>query len=171
MDKIKAKNGKEFLIRPIQKEDKIRLVIGLSKMSQESIHHRFLGFKKGFSEKELRQLTELDGKRHFALAVGTLDEKNELQGIGVGRYHAINESGTIAEVAITILDDFQGLGLGTILMKKLIKEAKENGFDTFEGILENTNDPMKALIKKLEGFKTIRTEEGELKMLGDLSSY
>jgi acetyltransferase len=171
MEKVIAKNGREFLIRPIQKEDKQRLIDGLTKMSPESIHHRFLGFKKGFSEKELKHLTEVDGHNHFAIAVGVLTKENSLEGVGIGRYHINDNDPTTAEVAITIIDEYQGNGLGTKIMEHLIKIALENKITTFEGILETTNDSMIHLIKKLKGFKTIRTEDGVLKMIGDLSLY
>ncbi|WP_127714302.1 GNAT family N-acetyltransferase [Halobacteriovorax sp. HLS] len=171
MKSITAKNGQNFVLRPIQKEDKSRLVQGLSNMSAQSIHHRFLGFKKEFTDKELKYLTELDGKKNFALAVGTLNESNELIGVGVGRYHALSNDPNRAEVAITIIDKFQGLGLGTILMKELIFHAKKNDIQVFEGILENANDAMKSLVKKLDGFKLSRSEDDTLKMVGDLTIY
>lgn len=171
METIKAKNGQEFLIRPIQKEDKQRLIDGLTQMSQESIHHRFLGFKKGFTEKELKHLTEVDGHNHFAIAIGTINKDKSLDGVGIGRYHIDDNDPSVAEVAITIIDGYQGNGLGTIVMKKLISVALTNGITTFEGILESTNDGMLALIKKLDGFKVVSTEDGVLKMVGDLSIY
>ena len=171
MEKIIAKNGQEFLIRPIQKEDKQRLIDGLNKMSQESIHHRFLGFKKGFSDKELKHLTEVDGQKNFAVAIGLLNSQSSIEGVGIGRYHINYEDSKAAEVAITIIDEFQGIGLGTIIMNHLIKVALSNEITEFQGILESTNDGMMALIKKFDGFKAIRTESGELKMIGDLSIY
>ena len=49
MKSVKTKKGIEFFVRPISKDDKQKIIEGLSKMSEESIHHRFLGFKKGLS--------------------------------------------------------------------------------------------------------------------------
>jgi acetyltransferase len=168
---VTTKDGTEFVIRPISKDDKQNIIDGLSKMSEQSIHHRFLGFKKGFSDKELKHLTEVDGVNHFAVAVGKIDANGELEGVGVARYHKLEDSPKEAEVAITIIDKFQGHGLGTALMLEIIAVAKDNGVEMFVGLLEETNDPMKALIKKLDGFTTKNIGDGTLRMFGDLSLY
>lgn len=171
MKSVKTKKGIEFFVRPISKDDKQKIIEGLSKMSEESIHHRFLGFKKGFSEKELIHLTEVDGKKHFALAVGKENEDSDIEGVGVARYHVLDDDPTQAELAITIIDKYQGSGLGTTLLLELISIAKENGIASFTGILEDSNDPMKGLIQKLKGFSAKNTGDGTLKMHGDLSQY
>lgn len=171
MKTIKAKDGVSYFIRPITSSDKPLLVEGLGKLSSESIHHRFLGFKKGFSEKELKMLTELDGYKQVAMVVGRETEDGSIEGIGVARYHRLSDKEHVAEFAITLIDSMQGKGLGTLLMLELISIAKKNGITEFEGLLENTNDNMLALIKKFKGFKVSNIGNGLLKMTGDLSSY
>ncbi|OUR95421.1 hypothetical protein A9Q84_16440 [Halobacteriovorax marinus] len=171
MKEIIAKDGSTFFIRPITSEDKNLLIEGLDKLSEESKHHRFLGFKKAFTEKELKYLTELDGINQVGLALGFENEDSSVEGIGVARYHRLKDNYSRAEFAITLLDNMQGKGLGTQLMLELILNAKSNGVTHFEGLLETTNEQMIALVKKLEGFTFSNIGNGLLKIEGDLSSY
>ena len=55
------------LIRPIRADDKRMLTDGLRRLSDESVHRRFLMPKPSFSRAELRYLTEVDGRDHVAL--------------------------------------------------------------------------------------------------------
>src|SRR5262249_4075163 len=60
--------------------------------------------------------------------------------VGHAFYAALNENR--AEVAFTIADDFQGRGLGTILLGQLAEVATVNGIQTFEAEVIATNQAM-----------------------------
>ncbi|WP_372652761.1 GNAT family N-acetyltransferase [Halobacteriovorax sp.] len=170
MIEIKSKSGDPYILRPLTKDDKINLVEGLKKMSSESIYNRFHGFKKEFNEKELTSLTDLDGVNRFAFAIIQVKENNELEGVGIARYHRTPESDR-AEFAITLIDRVQGQGLAKVVILELIKVAKGHNIKFFDGTLENTNIKMINLIHKLDGFTTKRLSGNLLTMEGDLSSY
>ncbi|ATH08543.1 hypothetical protein BIY24_11450 [Halobacteriovorax marinus] len=172
MISIKSKDGKNYILRPLTKDDKHNLVEGLKKLSSESIYNRFQGFKKEFNERELSNLTELDGVDRFAFALGEVKENGEVEGVGIARYHRDKElDPERAEFAITLIDRIQGQGLAKKVTLELIKVAKSNGIKFLDGTLESNNTKMINLIHSLEGFETKRQEGSLLTMVGDLSYY
>jgi GNAT superfamily N-acetyltransferase len=94
-------------------------------LSPESKHYRFLGAVRELSPQELRRFCNVDGHRSMAF-VATIEEGGRPMQIGVSRY-APNADGNAREIAITVADDWQHLGLGTRLAKALIQPAREHG--------------------------------------------
>jgi acetyltransferase len=64
-----------------------------------------------------------------------------------------------AEFAIVLSDDWQGCGLGSVLLRNLVAAARENGIDCLDGAVLSENSPMIALAKKL-GFSVHRDPRG-----------
>ncbi|MEW6302924.1 MAG: GNAT family N-acetyltransferase [Verrucomicrobiota bacterium] len=111
-------DGTAARLRPLQPDDKACLAWGMEQLSAESRYHRFFTSAPQLSQEQLRYLTEIDQRRHVAwLAVrpGTTDHT----GMGVGRYVCLRNAPDIAEVALTVLDEHQGTGLGTWLLATL----------------------------------------------------
>ena len=111
-------DGAPVLIRPIRADDKRMLTDGLRRLSDESVHRRFLTPKRSFSRAELRYLTEVDGRDHVAL-VAEHPSGPVRRLIAVGRFVRLAEDPHAAEVAITVADDWQGRGLGSMLSEQL----------------------------------------------------
>jgi hypothetical protein len=97
----------------------------------------------------LDYLTEVDGIDHFALVawVDSLDLKRE-EGVGVARFVRLPGEPEVAEAAVTVADDFQRRGLGTILLRALGEAAKERGIRRFRGEVLTTNEPMRRLCEE-----------------------
>ena len=75
-------------------------------------------------------LTATDGRNHVAWGAIALDEPG-MPGVGVARYVRDPDAPTRAEVAVTVVDDFQGAGLGPALAETLVLTALENGISRF----------------------------------------
>lgn len=71
----------------------------------------------------------------------------------------------VAEVSIYIDNAYQGKGLGTVLMKKLILDSEEHGFWTLQSGIFPENSASIAVHQKL-GFRTVGTRERIAKMDG-----
>jgi GNAT superfamily N-acetyltransferase len=80
------------------------------------------------TEGMVRYLTEIDHHDHEAIIA--LDEQTG-EGIGVARYVRDQERPEVAEVAVTVIDDWQGRGLGTLLLEVISARAREEGITTF----------------------------------------
>jgi GNAT superfamily N-acetyltransferase len=119
------RDGTAMLIRAIRPEDKQRLLQHFQGLSTQSIYYRFFGIKRSLTERDLSCLTELDFTTHVGLAATVEAEKRE-RFIGVGRYIRSDEPSR-AEVAFAVLDEYQGHGIGTLLLQHLARIAQSNG--------------------------------------------
>jgi CBS domain-containing protein/GNAT superfamily N-acetyltransferase len=140
-ERAQLRSGQDVLIRPIRPDDALRLQDSFVRMSPETIYDRFLGAKQYLSDREARRLSRLDYERDMAL-IATVDPVSEDAGAiaGVARYHQLETEHDCAEFAIVVGDAYQRLGLGTMLMKRLIDYAYAHGFRTLLGITYPTNN-------------------------------
>jgi GNAT superfamily N-acetyltransferase len=111
----------------VQPHNQQQIADGLRDLSPESIRNRFLGQKKEYTSKELHYFTHLDGVNHYALGLEERDGKQ--RGIAIIRLVRSSENPKDAEVAITIIDEFQRMGLGTLLLDMAILAAKERSLE------------------------------------------
>lgn len=145
------RDGTRALIRPIRPQDKAKLETGLALLSPRSRYLRFHQVLDHLTEEQLRYFTEIDYRDHMAWVA--IDEDHpESPGMGVARYIRLAEDPTIAEAALTVLDDYQGRGLGTVLLAILGESAVANGIQTFRNYVLSDNRAM------LEMFEELGTE-------------
>lgn len=143
---VALKTGKFVFIRPIKTTDAPRLKDLFSRLSQETIHARFLGLMRALPDDLLYQFTHLDYISHFALAAAIREEPGESV-IAVGRY-AWNDEIQMPELAFAIRDDWQGKGLGTVLFHHIAEAAIKNGFIRFHCLVKPDNNAMRGIIEK-----------------------
>jgi len=120
------RDGTPVLVRPIRPDDKELIRQGFDRLSPASRYRRFLSPVDELSDAELRYLTEIDYVDHFAWAALRADRPNE--GIGVARYIRLKEEPEVAEAAVTVLDEYQGKGLGTFMYKTAINNLVSSGW-------------------------------------------
>lgn len=137
----------ELRIGCVHTEHQKKISEGLHNLSSSSIRYRFLGSKNDFSQEELRYLTEIDGMNHFALGVEEQDGKK--RGIGIIRMVRSSKDLHQSEVAITVIDDYQKMGLGTFLLRLLILAARERNIDRLSFTFMPTNQGIQKLIQKM----------------------
>jgi RimJ/RimL family protein N-acetyltransferase len=136
------------LIRPIRPDDKRLLTDGLGRLSDESVHRRFLSPKQSFSRAELRYLTEVNGRDHVALvAEHPADPARGL--IAVARFVRLHDDPDAAEIAIVVADDWQAKGIGSLLGARLAARARELGIERFTATMAAHNKPAHRLMAKL----------------------
>ena len=106
-------------MRPIEPGDRDAVQGAFARLSEQSRYQRFMSAINELSESQLRYLTEVDHHDHEALIA--FDRESGL-GVGVGRYVRLDD-GTSAEAAVTVVDEWQGRGLGTALCQLLAARA------------------------------------------------
>jgi GNAT superfamily N-acetyltransferase len=119
----------------------------LRDMSAESIRNRFLGSKKEFSVAELEYLSNLDGTNHYA--IGIEEREKPFRGIAIARMVRTASETPEAEIAITIIDDYQALGMGTVLMKMMVLAAAERSVERLSFTFLPQNEGIIKLINKI----------------------
>lgn len=148
-ERCRLRDGTEVLVRCVRPEDKALLSEGFARLSPESRYRRFLGSKAALSAAELRYLTEVDGDRHFALGAQRVTDGAAAEGLGIARFVRDATDPEIAEAAIAVVDPAHGLGLGTLLLGRLVAAAVERGVRRFRCVVLATNDPMLRLFDAL----------------------
>ena len=146
-------DGGLISVRPLGPEDAHLLEEGLSKMSPESRRRRFHTPLKRFSKGMLRHLTQIDGVHHRAWGV-FLDDHPVHTGIGVARLVEHPDRTDVADLAITVLDRFQGRGIGRLLLRFLIDEGRAAGYRALSASVLAENGPMLHLIEQVGGQRT-----------------
>lgn len=104
------------------------------RLSDRSRFLRFMAPVSELSTSELRHLTELDMVGHFAWGLLCDGEP-----VAVGRYARTTTDPSAVEIGLTVLDEYQGRGFGTLLLEALAVVAAHNGFRSlhFEVLAEN----------------------------------
>lgn len=136
-------DGRHVLIRPLREEDRERERQFINRLSPATRHFRFLGEIKEASPALLDQLMDIDYQQSMAF-VALVHEDGELREVGISRYAACCEEGQ-CECAVTIADDYQGLGLDAVLMRHLIDVARRNGFRQMYSVDSAANRAMRDL--------------------------
>jgi GNAT superfamily N-acetyltransferase len=144
-----------ILIRAIRPDDKDRLREHGRGLSRESVYHRFMAYRRDLSEDDLRRFTELDFDNHVGI-MAILNEDGRERAIGVGRY--IRTTNGRAEVAFSVVDQYQGHGVGTLLLAHLSRIARQWGITEFEADVMSDNVHMLDVIAA-SGFRLHKTSE------------
>lgn len=139
-------DGSTVLLRPIRPSDKTAMQEGFKALSPHSRYQRVMGQKKQLTDHELRYLTEFDGIDHYAIGATFGGPSVDARGVGAGRFVRLEGTET-AEPAVTITDEFQGKGLGTMILDRLLRAAWERGVRQFHFELLADNVGMKRLIE------------------------
>lgn len=157
---VQLRDGTHAVIRPIRPDDKERLRRGLAQLSAESRYLRFHTPLVELTEEQLAYLTEIDYRDHMAW-VALDPDKPEEPGMAVARYVRLQDAPTAAEAAITVADNYQGRGLGSVLLGILARSAREQGIDTFRSYVLEENTPMLRIFERL-GAARVSPEPGEI---------
>lgn len=135
---VTVRDGTRIRIRPIVIADRAGLAHGFERLSAESRARRFVIPPSALSESMQRYFTEIDYTNHMALGAFAIDDPGQ-PGVAVARYVRLRDDPACAEVAITVLDDYQRRGIGTMLLEALGMIALRNGIAHFCGFVQWEN--------------------------------
>lgn len=142
-------DGLPILVRPIRIDDAPRIQQGFQRLSQLARRRRFPnGDPDQLTEAQLAKLVHIDQINHAAWGVANIEKPDE-PGIGIARYVRLNGEPQAADVAITILDEYQGRGAGFVLQACLHLTAWRNGIHTFYYDVATDNDRVVRHLKLL----------------------
>lgn len=143
--------GRTMLLRPVRPEDEPAFQDIFSSLSAEAIRFRFLHPKKILSHTEAARLTQIDYDRDMALVLAGENASGKPELYGSVRVMA-DPDNEDAEFAILLRGDMTGLGLGPMLMRRIIDYARSRGIRRLHGDVLDDNRPMLRVCKAL-GFK------------------
>jgi len=154
------RDGSEVHLRMIGSADRELLSAGFERMSPESRYRRFFSLKKTLTERELDYLTDVDSENHVAIGAGRYLPDGTEQGLGVARLVRLADCPDTAEAAIAVVDDAQGIGLGTLLFQRLVAAAAERGIDRIRSEVLVSNAPMQDMLRHLPLAATRHVDNG-----------
>ena len=127
-EQVLLRDGTPVFVRPIHPDDidlERRFIKGLSPSSRR---FRFLETMRSPSDALLKQMTVINLATDAAY-VALIGEGDLQREIGVARFSA-RADGHDCEFAVTVSDEWQNRGLGTLLMARLIKVARARGIES-----------------------------------------
>nr|CAA9327020.1 MAG: Protein lysine acetyltransferase Pat [uncultured Nocardioidaceae bacterium] len=121
---VVLRDGSTAHVRPITPDDAHGLVDFYARVSDESKYYRFFAPYPVLSPRDIKRFTEVDQHERVAFVVTRGTDI-----VAIGRYDAIDERS--AEVAFLVQDDYQGKGLGQLLLEHLAQAGRERGYHRF----------------------------------------
>jgi GNAT superfamily N-acetyltransferase len=164
---MRLRDGTTVSVRPVGPEDKSLIQGGFERLSPESRYRRFLSPAPKLNDRMLAYLTEVDHHDHEALLALDLVTR---EGIGVARFVRMKSDPESAEVAVTVVDDWQGRGLGTVLLSALGRRAREEGVTRFTGVALAENRNVLGLLAKLGPTRVFAHGPGTVELAVDLTA-
>jgi acetyltransferase len=153
-------DGTRVTIRPIRPEDAALERDFVNGLSEQSRYLRFMYPLKQITPQMLSRFTQIDYDREMALITLVRTDRGEKQ-IAVARYVGYPD-GLGCEFAIVVSDEWQGKGIATELLKRLVDIAKDRGLAIMEGLVLRENKDMLALAKDLGFTQRIDPDDAKL---------
>lgn len=159
----KTEDGLDFVIRPIRPEDESLVVDFHSRLSNETVYQRYftkLGYEQRVAHERLVRVCFTDYDREIALVAERLDpETQKLCIASIARLIRLHNSDT-AEFSLIVADDYQGHGLGTEMVSRLIEVGKQENLDKMVAEILGANGGMVRICEEL-GFTINLDDDGE----------
>lgn len=156
-------DGTLVRLRHLGPGDADELRAGFARLSPESRYRRFFSPMPRLTDAMVRRLVGTDGHDHVALVAETLPERNEPPApVGVARFIRVTGRPSAAEVAVTVIDEMHGRGLGHLLLEAIAVLAREHGVAMIVASVLAENAPMNALIRSMGRVASLRREQGVL---------
>jgi RimJ/RimL family protein N-acetyltransferase len=143
---VTLRSGDVVQIRQIRPEDASALVRAYANLGEQSRYRRFFTVMPELPEATLQAAVEVDHTDHEALvAVPLLSAEI----VGECRFIRLPDQPDTAEVGVTVVDAWQGRGLGSALLARLSERAAEAGIEYFTAEVLAENRTMLSLLPSL----------------------
>jgi GNAT superfamily N-acetyltransferase len=154
------RNGATVLVRAVRPDDRERIAQAFAKLDRESVYTRFFSYKQELSAAELGQIDVMDFVRDVMLVVTTTSDGREAV-VASARSIARDEADGMqtAEVAFTVVEDYQGNGIAGRLLAHLARIARDNGIARLEADVLPGNTAMLTVFRK-SGLPVTERREG-----------
>jgi len=161
IEKTTDAKGNAMTIRPIRAEDETLMREFHQRVSEDSVRHTFtkqFALDERISHQRLSRVCFNDFDREITLIA--LDDSNDKM-VGIVRLSKFNVNRQYGMFRLLVQDDYQGRGLGNMLLSNLIEIARQEGLTEIIGLVLDENEGMIRLVKS-QGFRIEPTEDPTL---------
>lgn len=166
-----AKDGTPVVIRPIRPEDEPLVAKFHEQLSEQTVYMRYFHMMKlstRVAHERLTRICFIDYDREMALVVEHTDDKTgEHRILAIGRLSKSRRANE-AEWAVLVADPYQGKGLGTELLRRLIEIGREENLTRLTAEILQENIDMQRVAEKLGHKLKYDMDEGIVKAVLDL---
>jgi GNAT superfamily N-acetyltransferase len=164
MPTLRLRDDSEVIVRPILPGDRDAVVKAFARLSEQSRYQRFMTAIDELSPSQVEYLTDVDHHDHEALIAFDPESGD---GVGVARFVRLAD-GVSAEAAVTVIDEWQGRGLGVALTNLLAERAREEGVTRFTALLLAGNDQMHDVLASLGPSRVLSRSAGTVEIEVDI---
>jgi RimJ/RimL family protein N-acetyltransferase len=151
------RTGKPIEIRALRPEDRDDFIAAVGRASSQSLYRRFFAVRRHFTEDETSFYLNVDFQNHVAL-VAIAKENGHSTIVAGGRYIVVQPQR--AELAFTVLDEYQGQGIGGALLRHLIAIARQAGLKQLVAQVLPENSAMLKVFRR-SGLKCTEKREAD----------
>ncbi|MEW5908497.1 MAG: GNAT family N-acetyltransferase [Thermodesulfobacteriota bacterium] len=162
LEETRVINAENVVIRPAKPVDARRIQEHFYALEKDDVVSRFFHEKSAFVKEEMEGISQIDYIKDLTL-LALVGEFGFGKVVGIGEY-LLDPAKNIAEVAFSVSREFQGKGLGKILLFKLAEAARDNGISGLVAYTSPTNQGMIRLFKSLP-YKTRTYYDGDTLLL------
>jgi GNAT superfamily N-acetyltransferase len=158
-ERVLLRDGASLRLRALERSDGDALAAAMDRLSERSRYLRFFTGTARLSPRVLAYLTDVDGVDRVAVVAVDPQRPSDVGseeglGVGVARYVRLADDPTVAEVAVTVVDEYQRRGVGTSLLLALARHAAQHGVRAFRADVLAQNGPVLAAVERLGGVVT-----------------
>jgi GNAT superfamily N-acetyltransferase len=144
---VSLRDGREVTVRAIVEADATEIVQAFERLSAESRYYRFVRYNKNHDGTAVQRGVHPRPGQDFVF-VATIPAADGIDIVGAGQYVRAGEGNDkTCEFAITVAEDWRGIGLATRLLASLVRRARRDGYETMEGWVLAQNTPMLAVVR------------------------
>jgi acyl-CoA hydrolase/RimJ/RimL family protein N-acetyltransferase len=158
---VELKDQSQLLIRPVKPTDERMVQEFFYAMSDTEVYYRFLHAIKAFPQKDMQKMVNIDYHREMNL-LALSGEFGEEQMAGLARY-VLGEDG-FPEIDFAVRTEFQGKGLGRVLMAALLNVAQERGYSQVHAYVTPENSASLGILKTMGYAVTGTVSRGVIEM-------
>lgn len=136
------RDGARIVLHTVSPEDRACIARGFERLSPASRQSRFLMPMHRLDGPMLDYLTAIDGRRHLAVAACTED----VEPVGLARCVRLEDEPDVAEIAVTVLDDWQRRGVAPVLVTQLARWADAVAIRKFRALIGYDNRAVAKLL-------------------------
>lgn len=146
-EKVRTQDERELTLRAIEPGDVAAMQRCFARLSPEEIRRRFLHAMSELPTPMAQQLCRIDPDLESAyVLMDSSIQPAEMR--GVGRIY-VDETANAAEFSVLVEHPWSRIGLGALLMQRLVEDCRRRGLDELWGYVLQENRPMLQLCHEL----------------------